>query len=105
MEPVTRYHVLFTGTEDGYLDMRAQIALYIGTTSSKVVGYIRFHDPGMPFPADSQSGQLIIMHQPSAMFANVLDVLRNEKPIYYYFNPSVGQAFLATTVEPIGEAE
>jgi hypothetical protein len=43
------------------------------------------------------------MHQPSAMFPNVLDVLRNEKPIYFYFTS--GHAFLATTTEPIGEAE
>ena len=103
MEPVTRYHVLFYGTDDGYVDSRAQIALFIGATGATVVGYIRFHDPGMPFPADSQSGRLIIMHQPSAMFPNVLDVLRNEKPIDFYF--SSGHAFLAATTEPIGEAE
>jgi hypothetical protein len=100
MESVTQYHVLFYGTDDGYLESRAQIALFTGAA---VLGYIRFHDPGMPFPADSQSGRLIIMHQTSAMFPNVLDVLRNEKPIYFYFTS--GHAFLATTTEPIGEAE
>jgi hypothetical protein len=35
---------------------------------------------------------------PSAMFENVLDVLRNEKPIYIYFG--AGKALLATSLEP-----
>ena len=43
------------------------------------------------------------MHLPSTMFENVLDVLRNEKPIYIYF--AAGRALLATSLEPIGEAE
>ncbi len=46
---------------------------------------------------------MIIMHLPSAMFENVIDILRNEKPINYYF--SMGHAFLGTSVEPVGEGE
>ena len=53
---------------------------------------------------DSQSdGGIISMHLPSAMFRNVLDVLRNEKPVYIYF--AQGKGFLTTSMEPIGEAE
>jgi len=102
MATVTQYHVLFYGTDDGYNDSRAQISLF--SSGSAVLGYVRFHDDGMPFPADSQSptGQ-IIMHLPSAMFENVIDVLRNEKPINYYFVS--GHAFLGTSTEPVGEAE
>lgn len=46
------------------------------------------------------------MHLPSAMFANVLDVLRNEKPINYNF--ALSRAVLSTTdqeLEPTGEDE
>ena len=100
MANVTQYHVLFYGSADGYQDNRAQITLYDGVT---VLGYVRFHDSGMPFPNDSQSGGKIIMHLPSAMFENVLNVLRNEKPINYYF--ASGHAFLGTSTEPVGEAE
>ena len=100
MANVTQYHVLFYGSSGGYQDNRAQIALYDGTN---VLGYVRFHDSGMPFPNDSQSGGQIIMHLPSAMFENVLDVLRNEKPINYYF--ASGHAFLGTSTEPVGEGE
>jgi hypothetical protein len=37
------------------------------------------------------------------MFHNVLDVLRNEKPIHIYF--AAGKALLGTSGEPIGEEE
>jgi hypothetical protein len=100
MANVTQYHVLFYGTSDGYQNNRAQITVYDGST---VLGYIRFHDDGMLFPNDSQSGGLITMHLPSAMFENVIDVLRNEKPVNYYF--ASGHAFLGTSTEPVGEAE
>ena len=97
---VTQYHVLFYGSTAGYQDNRAQIQLSDGNT---VLGWIRFHDPGMPFPNDTQSGGMIIMHLPSTMFENVIDVLRNESPINYYF--ASGHAFLSTSYEPVGEEE
>ncbi len=100
MANVTQYHVLTYGSPDGYQNCRAQITPYDGNT---VLGYIRFHDPGMPVPSDQQSGNMITMHLPTAMFENVLDVLRNEKPINYYF--ASGHAFLGTSTEPVGEGE
>lgn len=100
MANVTQYHVLFYGSADGYQNNRAQISVYDG---ANVLGYIRFHDPGMPFPDDSESGGKILMHLPSPMFENVLNVLRNEKPINYYFVS--GHAFLGTSTEPVGEGE
>lgn len=101
MPNVTSYHVLFYGSPDGYMTNRAQIALYNGGT---VVAYVRFNDPGMVFENDSMSGQTIFMHLPSTMFANVIDVLRNEKPINVYF--AQGKGFLGTgSMETVGEGE
>ena len=98
---VKKYHILFYGSPKGYQTNRAQIALY--DDKDKTVAYIRFNDPGMFFENDYQSGGIIRMHLPSAMFQNVLDVLRNEKPVYIYFAQNRG--FLATSKEPIGEEE
>jgi hypothetical protein len=100
MANVTQYSVLFYGTPDGYLDCRAQIQVGDG---QNVLGWIRFHDQGMPFPADSVTAGKIIMHVPSSMFENIIDVLRNEKPINYYF--ASNHAFLGTSTEPVGEGE
>lgn len=98
---VTKYHILFYGSPTGYQTNRAQIALY--DSSGNTVAYVRFNDPGMFFEDDYESGGIIRMHLPSAMFENVLDVLRNEEPIYIYFG--AGRALLTTSLEPVGEEE
>ena len=98
---IKKYHILFYGSPQGYQTNRAQIALY--TNQDKTVAYVRFNDPGMLFENDSQSGGIIKMHLPSAMFQSVLDVLRNEKPVYIYF--AQGRGFLSTSKEPVGEGE
>lgn len=98
---IKNYHVLFYGSPAGYQTNRAQIALY--DANNKTAAFLRFNDPGMFFESDSQSGGIIRMYLPSAMFQNVLDVLRNEKPIYIYF--AQGRGFLSTSKEPIGEEE
>ena len=98
---VAKYHILFYGSPSGYQTNRAQIALF--DSSGNPVAYVRFNDPGMFFEDDYESNGIIRMHLPSAMFENVLDVLRNEKPIYIYF--TAGRGFLATSLEPVGEEE
>jgi len=102
MAEVSKYHVLVYGGPDGYQTNRAQVALY-GTTGT-VVGYLRFNDPGMVFEADSNAGGVILMHLPSSMFASVIDLLRNEKPLQLYF--AAGRGFFGTaSTEDVGEGE
>ena len=98
---VVSYHILFYGGPEGYQTNRAQIALY--GPNDNTVAFLRFNDPDMTFENDSESGGIIRMHLPSAMFENVLDVLRNEKPAYIYF--AQGRGFLSTSKELVGEGE
>ncbi|NVB42906.1 hypothetical protein G6O69_34110 [Pseudenhygromyxa sp. WMMC2535] len=100
MAQVTDYSILFYGTSDGYSNNRAQIHLSNNGTS---LGFVRFHDDGMTFPADSESGSIIYMHLPSSAYAGVIDMLRNESPINFYFASS--HAFLGTSTEGVGEGE
>ena len=95
------YSVLVYGSPSGYQTNRAQIQL--SDVNGKSLAWIRFNDPGMFFENDYESGGIIRMHLPSTMFQNVLDILRNEKPIYIYF--AQNRAFLGTSKEPIGEEE
>ena len=101
MAQVSSYSLLFYGSPSGYQTNRAQIQL--SDSSGKTLAWVRFNDAGMLFENDYETDGIIRMHLPSAMFANVLDVLRNEKPIHVYF--TAGRAFLGTASEPIGEAE
>ena len=95
------YSVLFYGSPSGYQTNRAQIQLK--DTNNKVVAWIRFNDPGQLFEDDYENNGIIRMHLPSAMLDNVIDVLRNEEPVYIYF--AANRAFLGTSSEPIGEGE
>jgi hypothetical protein len=101
MAKVTKYGVLFYGSPSGYQTNRAQIQL--SGEDGKTVAWVRFNDPGQFFENDSESDGIIRMHLPSAMFENVIDVLRNEDPINIYYVS--GRAFLGTSSEPIGENE
>ncbi len=98
---VKSYSILFYGGPNGYQTNRAQIQL--SDASGKTLAWLRFNDPGMSFESDYKSGDIIRMHLPSTMFHNVLDVLRNEKPLYIYFVQNRG--FLTTSKEMVGEGE
>jgi len=101
MPKVASYSVLFYGSPTGYQTNRAQIQL--SNAKGKTLAWIRFNDPDMTFENDYISGGIIRMHMPSSMFHNVLDVLRNEKPINVYF--AANRGFLGTSKEPVGEEE
>ena len=101
MAEVASYSLLFYGSPIGYQTNRAQIQL--SDTRGQTLAWLRFNDPGMFFEDDYESGGIIRMHLPSAMFHGVLDVLRNESPIHVYF--AAGRGFLGTSSEPIGEEE
>ena len=98
---ISKYHVIVYGGPEGYQTNCAQIALY--GSNGKTVAYVRFNDPSMVFESDYESSDIIRMHLPSAMFENVLDLLRNEDPVYIYFVNDRG--FLSTSKEPVGEGE
>ena len=98
---VKDYHVMFYGSEIGYNDYRAQIML--SGLAGNTIAFIRFIDEGMEFKQDYEDDQIVRMHLPSNMFHNVLDVLRNEKPVYIMYR--VGRGFLSTSKEPVGEGE
>jgi len=40
-----------------------------------------------------------------SQYDNVLDILRNEKPLFFYFNEKSKVANVQTTDEPVGEEE
>ena len=101
MPQVTNYSIMFYSSSDGYQNNRAQIVLYNGNTA---VAYVRFKVNGATFPQDYfWKQQVIMMHLPESMIYNVIDLLRNEKPIQVYFVS--GHGFLRTGLEPVGETE
>ncbi len=46
-----------------------------------------------------------ILHFHANRFPAFIDILRNEKPLFFYFNIDLNQGYITTSDEPVGEGE
>jgi hypothetical protein len=105
---VANYLVLVYGGPDGNAGKDASISL--GVLANAYVS-LNFYPEGTTLPPNKKQ-----IHGPTgfpmydisyryAQMANVLDLLRNEKPIKIYINDTTLGAQITTSDEPVGEAE
>jgi hypothetical protein len=83
---------------------RALITLVSGAEDPGL-GAIRFYAPDVPVPEDTSSDGVIRMHLPLTMFPSIVDLLRNETPLWMQYLDRVGHAWIASTEEEVGEGE
>ncbi|HEX6750119.1 MAG TPA: hypothetical protein VF092_22685 [Longimicrobium sp.] len=103
---VSTYQVYAYGGPNPISHIDAAIVLPAGHSTVSLVFY---HD-GAVIPANTMvplglGNFLYTMRYRYAQFANVLDLLRNEKPIRFYFDDQSMLGYITTSDEPIGEAE
>ena len=72
--------------------------------SGRYRGRIYFHPDGNELIDPTESGGVITLRYNLCQLPSVIDMLRNEKPVYIYYY-SVGNAGLKTGKEPVGEEE
>ena len=71
------------------------------------IGQLVFMPNGVALPPDSDTNGQVNLYYHVQDFANAVDLLRNEKPIYLYYNGS-GSGFengIKTMAEKVGEGE
>ena len=76
--------------------------------NDRLIGAAYFHhDPATMPSADTQKASgYISCHYPAAEYTQILDILRNEKPVYVEFEVGAGNiANIRTSAEPVGEGE
>lgn len=104
---VSTYVVFAYGGPTGNSGADATISLGV----PNAFAFLRFYPEGTPLPANSTA-----IHQPSgktifyvsyryAQLANVIDLLRNETPIKFFFRDDTLAAYITTSNEPVGEGE
>jgi hypothetical protein len=104
MPEVNRYRVVFYGSSGDRPNLKAKVELYSGPkekggqSAAVSVGKIKFHDGTLP-PDGEEKGS-IVMNLPHDLLGDVVDLLRNESPIYFAYHE--GRAVLGTGVEEIG---
>ncbi len=104
MKEIKQYAVRFYGGPEGYQKgIRAQIYLFDQT--NVLIGTIQFVDDGRSLPEDYQSGSRITMAMYMKDLPAMVDILRNESPVFIGWQSTIQNAVISTMQEPIGEGE
>ena len=103
---VSTYLVFVYGGPDGNAGVAATISLGI----PDAFAFLQFYPDGKPLPANSKgthvSGKHIFyVSYQYAQLKNMIDLLRNEKPVKFFFRDDNLAAYLTTSDEPVGEGE
>jgi hypothetical protein len=78
--------------------------LYLMENKEPVCMAVFTHDSELPPPREGLNGVIYTAH-PFEWFNNIIDLLRNEKPIYFTWDASAQMARITTDEEPVGEEE
>lgn len=76
-------------------------------SGNKYIGQLVFETDGKALPEDSMQNDQVNFYYHLENFENIIDLLRNEKPMYLLFSGS-GAGYengIKTTVEQVGEEE
>ena len=68
---------------------------------------LNFHPDHTTLPENhfDVRNNLVYLQYPMSMYYNIVDTLRNEKPIYFHWTRELNMGFLRTGKEPVGEGE
>ena len=75
---IEKYSIIYSANS-----FRPRIALY---AAGETLGQLIFHPSDASLPADGPVHGSVQLHYHVEDFANVLDLLRNEKPLYFFYN-------------------
>jgi hypothetical protein len=75
--------------------------------AGEFIGQLIFKPNGATLPPDTNATGQVALYYHLDDFQNAIDLLRNEKPIYLYYNGSGGgfENGIKTMVEKVGEGE
>lgn len=105
---VLKYGVMLYGGPDG--NNGATSTVWLRFEDSKAFAWLRFYPMGYSLPpnyeSESSSGDAIYyVSYRSGDHAKVVDLLRNEEPIRFYWDDESEIAYLRSGAEDVGEGE
>ncbi len=78
--------------------------IHLFDENNKMVAHLSFLPAKKALPEDDNENYMKI-HLPLHMLNTVIDILRNESPVYVQWNQDQNCGFLSTSAEPVGEGE
>ncbi len=98
--PIDKYKAVLYGKDTSSGDL---VAFIHCSYSGKNVVTCEFYRDGGTLPDNRNAGGRVWLAYPWSHFGAVLDVLRNEKPLYFGFIESTKVGYVSTQDEPVGE--
>ena len=81
----------------------ARATILLLDAKKSTIGYLAFLEPGTAFPANYYSSGPVAYY-PMAVYADVIDLLRNESPVYIETDNQNG-AWIGTLPEAVGDGD
>lgn len=103
MAKVEHYTIRFHGGQYGLDGVHAQIHLF--GNHNHLLGWINFVGPSRAIDQDKQHEKQVVMEMPLSMLESMLSALRDEAPVYLYWQTHLRSAYFGTGQEPVGEGE
>ncbi len=86
----------------GLQQLTCSISLLSGGTA---VGRVNFFSEGSPLGRNRVRNGISVINYPQSRFSDVIDILRNENPLFINVNESLDAGAIQTDQEPIGDLE
>ena len=97
--PISGYKVVLYGEKGG-----STIGSYIHCFhNGKGVMTCAFYNDENNVPGNSKHGSVVHLNYPMSKFSYVLDILRNEKPLFFGFIEETKVGYVSTNREPVGD--
>ncbi len=96
---INKYKYEFRASSDENIGV-----LYLMENTETVCMVIFTNDKELPPPREDMSGIIYLAYK-FEWLDNIIDILRNEKPIYLTWDASLKMARITTDEEPVGEEE
>lgn len=100
--PIDNYKVVLYGKDASDSDLVAFIHCYYDSTN---VLTCEFYKDGATLPENRNKGGRVGLTYHWSHLNEVLDVMRNEKPLYFGFIESTKVGYISTHKEPVGEGD
>ncbi len=97
---IDKYKVVLYGKQAGSGDLVAFIHCYY---NGRNVMSCEFYRNGSALPQNRNGGSRVALTYHWSHFDSVVDVLRNEKPIYFGYIDTTKVGYVSTHQEPVGE--
>ncbi|MGA2489596.1 MAG: hypothetical protein ABSF99_05335 [Anaerolineales bacterium] len=101
----THYVVYYISGSSPTIGLAQDAEIDCFTENDGRAGIIYFYPDSVPLPENHYTVNGIYLHYRLSRFADVMTMLKEEKPLYLYFDTTKKFGYVGTNSEPVGEQE